>query len=132
MTHPHLRRWEKTLRDVLREIDAEIEQTYGDRYSLHPARPPHGTTANPQHDGLFSVNAVFSAGFGSEHGPGYLLRVQMATLDAVPAETRDAIERVVAKRLREALPRVFPGRTLHVERDGNAFKIHGDLSLGTA
>ena len=35
-----------------------------------------------------------------------------------------------AERLREDLPKAFPGTELRVDRDGGKYKIHGDLSLG--
>ena len=42
MRHPKLVAWERRLNDVLNRIDVELEQKYGDRYPLHPARPRHG------------------------------------------------------------------------------------------
>jgi len=52
------------------------------------------------------------------------------TLEAVPPDERARIEEEAASLLREGLARAFPGRDLRVDRDGNGFKIHGDLSLG--
>jgi len=53
----------------------------------------------------------------------------MVTLATIPAEVRHKIETVAVERLRELLPKAFPGRDLQVQRDGNVFKIHGDLKL---
>ena len=124
-----LEAFEDRLHGVLSEIDGALEERWGARWPLHPARPPRGAAANPQYDGLFRVTAAFSAGFGSRLGPGYLFRVEMSTLADVPAAEREAIEAEAARLLREGLARVFPGRDLRVDRDGPVLKIHGDLSL---
>lgn len=125
-----LEAFEDRLHGVLSEIDGALEERWGARWPLHPARPPRGAAANPQYDGLFRVTAAFSAGFGSKLGPGYLFRVEMSTLADVPAVEREAIEAEAAFLLREGLARAFPGRDLRVDRDGSVLKIHGDLSLG--
>jgi len=126
-------RWEARLKSVFDEIDAELEaeaeRTGGFGYALHPVRMPAGTTSNPEDDGLIEVGANFTAGIGSERGPGYVLRPRIATLDHVDAGEQAALEEEVARRVREKLPAAFPGRDLRVERDGACFKIFGDLSL---
>lgn len=122
--------FEAGLKRVFDRIDEALEARHGARYSLHPARPAHGTTGNPQMDGLFNVGAAFSAGFGSVHGPGYIVDVRMSTLQHIPPEVQEKMEEEVVEMLRAWLPEEFPGRTLHVDRDGHTFKIHGDLSLG--
>ena len=121
--------WEKKLHGVLQRVDVMLENEFGDRWPLHPARPPRGTAANPQYDGLFRLTASFSAGIGSELGPGYVFRVEMVTLSAIPTKVRQKIETKAVERLRELLPEAFPGRQLEVDRDGNVFKIYGDLTL---
>lgn len=131
MRHPKAIAWEQTLKQVFDDIDRRLEAKYGALYPLHPARPPRGATANPESDGLFDVGGVFTAGFGSQTGPGYVVEVRMATLERVPEAVKEQIQEEVVQLLREKLPRAFPGRDLHVSRDGAVFKIHGDLSLGT-
>ena len=130
MRHPKAESWERTLRQVFDRIDAELEAKYGDRYPLHPARARHGTTANPGHSGLFTVDASFSPGYGSRLGAGYIIDVDMVTLTDVPDEVEEQILEEVVTRIRQDLPEVFPGRILQISRDGHMFKIHGDLSLG--
>lgn len=130
--NPKLLEWEHRLHGVLQQVDAMLEDQYGHEWPLHPARPPRGTTANAQYDGLFRVTASFSAGYGSEVGRGYVFRVEMVTLASIPVDVRERIEASAADDLRLLLPEVFPGQELHVSRDGGVFKIHGDLSLGTA
>ena len=132
MRHPKAEAWELKLKIIFDQIDAELEEKYGHLYPLHPARPKHGTTANPEHSGLFNVRASFSGGFGSWLGAGYVVDVDLLTLSTVPARIEEQIEEEVVARLREELPQVFPGRNLEVTHDGRRFKIHGDLSLGTA
>lgn len=121
--------WEEKLKRLFDEIDDEIELRFGTLYDLHPARPPRGATANKEQDGLFDIGASFSAGFGSEFGRGYVVDVDMVTLDRVPEEIRTHIEEEVVELIAEKLPRFFPDRILEVKKDGSVFKIFGDLSL---
>ena len=130
MRHPKAMAWEAKLKAVFDEIDDRLEARHGDRYPRHPVRPPHGVTANREHDGLFNVGASFSAGFGSDLGPGYVVELQVRTLASIPAEERQRLEDETAGLLRELLPRAFPDRKLKVDRDGRAYKIYGDLKLG--
>ncbi|HMO51669.1 MAG TPA: hypothetical protein PKE26_10695 [Kiritimatiellia bacterium] len=127
--HPLVIAWEENLKRIFDDIDHELEAEYGDRYPLHPNRPPQGATANPEDDGLFNIGASFTAGYGSEHGRGYILNVRMVTLARVPADVQAYMEDRVVERLRERLPAIFPGKDLRVERDGHVFKITGDLSV---
>ena len=129
---PRLTAWEDKLYDLLREIDAILEDEYGRKWPLHPSRPARGIAANPQYDGLFRITASFTAGYGSEYGAGYVFRVEIVTLSHVPADVREAIENEAAELLRHGLPVKFPGRQLSVERDGHVFKIFGDLSIHDA
>jgi hypothetical protein len=121
--------WESKLKRIFDRVDDQLEEKYGGKYPLHPARPSRGVTASKSHDGLFNVGASFSAGYGSERGPGYVLEVRMVTLTRVPQYVRDRIEEEAAELLREELPREFPDRDLRVERDGPVYKIYGDLRL---
>lgn len=124
-----LEAFEDKLHGVLSEIDGALEERFGSRWPLHPARPPRGAAANPQYDGLFRVTASFTAGYGSKFGPGYVFRVEASTLASVPESEREAIEEAAVALLREGLARAFPGRDLRVDRDIAGYKIHGDLSL---
>jgi hypothetical protein len=123
--------FEKKLKEIFDRIDDYLEEQYGDRYPLHPARAKRNQTANKEADGLFNVGAAFSAGFGSEYGPGYVVDARMATLADVPEEVQDRLERIVVVCLRKELPKAFPNRKLKVKRDGHVYKIFGDLSLGS-
>jgi hypothetical protein len=130
MRHPKAMAWEAQLKQVFDRIDTVLEERYGQDYPLHPARSTRGTTGNCEYDGLFSVGGKFTAGFGSEHGPGYTVDCHLSTLKQVPADVVETIEEEVIGLLREQLPAAFPGRDLTVSRDGHTYKIHGDLSLG--
>jgi len=132
MRHPKAEEWENRLKAVFDEIDHRLEERYGRDFPLHPARPPHGATANREHDGLFDLGAAFSAGFGSQQGPGYTIEIRMVTLQQIPPDIRSQIEAEVIDLLRQLLPVAFPRRTLRVSRDGLIFKIHGDLRLESA
>ena len=118
------------MKKLFDEVDHYIEDLYGERYALHPARPARGETANPEFDGLFNIGAVFTPGYGSELGRGYLIDVSMSTLEKVDDDVRREIYKVTANKVRELLPLHFPERELSVRRDRNHFKIQGDFNLG--
>lgn len=129
MRHHKIEEWESKLKRVFDRVDDHLEEKYGRKYPLHPARPTRGTTSSKAHDGLFNLGASFSAGYGSKRGPGYVVEVRMVTLTRVPQYLRNQIEEEAVERLREELPREFPDRELKIERDGRVYKIHGDLRL---
>ena len=122
--------FDDVMKKLFDEVDDYIEDLYGERYPLHPMRPARGETANQEASGLFNIAAVFTPGFGSELGRGYLIDVTMATLEKVDADVRREIYETTADKVRELLPVYFPERELAVRRDGNRFKIQGDFSLG--
>ncbi len=122
--------WERRLRAVFEAVDAALEEKYGEQLPRHPARPPHGRTANRKYDGLFEVDGKFSLGLGSGQGPGYVVEARVATLARVPRELRRQIEADLVEWLAVELARQFPGRELRVVRDAaGGLRIVGDLSL---
>jgi hypothetical protein len=121
--------WEKKLKSVFDEIDRELEEQYDDQWPLHPSRPEDGTTSNPAQDGLFNVGAAFSAGIGSQHGPGYTVEIRLSTLKNVPSEVRAKIKEQVFQRLETKLPAAFPGKEMKVAEENGVIRIYGDLSL---
>ena len=72
---------------------------------------------------------MFSAGFGSKHGAGYVVQMQTATLARIPDAVKEEILDDAARWLAAELPKAFPGTELSVSRDGPVLKIHGDLAL---
>ena len=130
MWHPRMVEFDHRMKKLFDEVDHFIEDLYGDRYALHPVRPARGETANPEADGLFNIGAVFTPGFGSELGRGYIIDVSMATLENVDEDIRREIYEATADKVRELLPIHFPERKLSVLLDRNHFKIQGDFSLG--
>ena len=132
MRHHAAEEWEARLDAAMHELDAILEEKYAGKYVLHPARPRRGRTANPSHDGLFSVAANFSLGLGSQVGKGYVVDIKMVTLQNVSPSVREAIERQALDTLQKLLPKYFPETKLEIAKDGNVIKIHGDLSLGNA
>lgn len=123
-------RWDAKLKAVFDEIDRELEQVDGLKHvPLHPVRPAAGTTSNPEDDGILEIGANYTVGIGSKYGPGYVLRVRVATLEAVPEESYHVLEERVVEMLKEKLPKAFPNANLQVDLDGEVYKIHGDLSL---
>jgi hypothetical protein len=127
----HLAQFESRLKELFDEVDDYLEDKYGERFPLHPSRARRGATSNKESNGLFNVGAAFSAGYGSVHGRGYVIDIDMVTLVFVPDELKDEIEIEVVEQVRKMLPHYFPHRKLEVSRDRNTFKISGDLSLGS-
>ena len=112
------------------DIDILLEKRYEKKYDLHPARRKHGSTSNRSHDGLFDIRADFTLGLGSNKGRGYIVDIDLKTLEKIPTDVIDQIEDYTIKELKDRLSKVFPGKELKVEKDGNVIKIVGDLSLG--
>jgi hypothetical protein len=129
MRHPLLVKLEDRLKSVFDRIDDYLEDRYGDLYPLHPNRPRRGETTNKESDGLFNVGASFSPGYGSTYGRGYVVDIDMVTLERVPPEVKKKMYEEVVRELERILPKAFPERELKVSRDGNIFKIHGEFLL---
>lgn len=129
MKNPLLEKWEDKLQDIFDRIDHILEERYGELFPLRPNRPAHGRGVTPDADGLFDLGVSFSAGIGSQFGPGYVFRVKLATLNRVPENLLEKVENEVIDLLGAELPREFPGKELKVARDGHVYKIFGDLDL---
>lgn len=127
METPKIERWEKKLKNIFDEIDDYLEDTYGTEYELHPARADRGTTSSKGQDGLFNIGAKFSAGFGSHFGKGYVVDIEMVTLEHVPRKIRENIEKDVLEKLKSKVTLHFPDRQIRIDFDTNVIKIHGDL-----
>ncbi|MFP4384198.1 MAG: hypothetical protein ACLFST_07205 [Spirochaetia bacterium] len=124
MSDRRIKKFDESLKKMFDEIDDYLEDSYGNLYPLHPARPDRGKTSNKEHDGLFNIGASFSAGFGSRLGRGYIVDVHMVTLHQVPDDIRRQIEDDVVRQISRKLPAFFPDRDLDVEKDGTVFKIY--------
>lgn len=131
MDHPKTVEWDARMKAMFDRIDAILEDKYHNHWRLRHNRPKRGETANPEADGLFNVGAIFTPGYGSKIGRGYLVDITLATEAQVPPEQREAIEILVLDLLESFIPEFFPDRELEVSRDGSMYKIHGDLSLGS-
>lgn len=129
MINPLVEAWEEKLNQILRQTDQELEETFGSQYPIHPARPADGATENPQQDGLFRVHAAFTPGFGSDLGRGYVLDIDIASLDKIDPAFREKVENFAVARIRLGLEEVFPNKGMELKKDGNSWKITGDLSL---
>jgi len=121
---------ENQLRRMCDDLDHFLEDIFGDKYPLHPNRPPRGKAARVAYDGLFSTGTKFTLGYGSETGKGYLVDIEIITLSRVKPEDREEIERVAVSHLRKIIGEYFPTRELDIRKDGRVYKIIGDFSLG--
>ncbi len=129
MNNPYMAEWEGTLKKIFDEIDDYLEDKYGYLYPLHPARAQRGITSNKSSDGLFNIGAAFSAGFGSKYGRGWVVDVHMVTLSKVPEKIKKEIYIEVTGKLKHLLEEYYPGKDIKVAKDGNVFKIFGELGL---
>ncbi len=129
MLHQRVEEWEAKLNALLRRVDETLEKSYGTLLARHPARLPHGSTPNPQQDGLFRVTASFTPGFGSKLGKGYVIHLDFVTLEDIPVQQREALQQLAIRLIEDGLHEFLPGRNLAVKRDVNVWKIVGDLSL---
>ena len=121
--------WEVKLRKIFKEINDVLEEKYGGLFPLNPVRARHGTTSDPESDGLFDVGATYSTGIGSMYGEGYVIEIRWATLKPVPEEMGKEAEAIAENILNKRLLTEFPGKNLKVVHDGDVMKIVGDLSL---
>ncbi len=122
---------ERRMRELLDLLDNYLEQKYEGAYRLHPNRPPRGKAARVAYDGLFSTGTKFTLGYGSEEGKGYLVDVEISTLDRVDREKREEIEKDAVAFLSAHLKEYFPERDLSIVKDGRVYKIVGDFLLGS-
>lgn len=129
-THPKQVELESTMRRLCDDLDHYLEDTFGDAYPLHPNRPERGKASSVAYDGLFSTGTQFTLGYGSNHGRGYILSVEIRTLSWVQKEKKETIEKAAMEYIREILPIYFPNRAIELKRDGNVYKLVGDFSLG--
>ncbi len=129
--HPKLADIEDRMQIMLDQLDVYLETRYSGIYHLHPNRLPKGKASSPSYDGLFSVFAKFSLGYGSANGRGYVLTINISTLDKVPDSIRENIERDAAEKIESMIPDFFPEREIHVTKDASIYKITGDFSLGS-
>lgn len=120
---------ERRFRLLFDELDDYLEDKFKGSYNLHPNRLPRGKAARVAYDGLFSTGTKFTLGIGSTYGRGYLVDVEISTLEKVDPEVREAIDQAAFEFLEENLPKHFPKRDLKVVKDGNLYKIIGNFSL---
>ncbi len=130
--HPKQIELEGIMRKMCDELDYRLEEKFGLAYPLHPNRPARGTAASVAYDGLFSTGTQFTLGYGSDHGRGYIVSVEMRTLAKVKQEDKKAVDEATVRIINELLPKYFPKRKIRMKKDGNVYKLVGDFSLGSS
>lgn len=128
--HPKQADLEKRLHTVFTILDEKLEDSYGNLFRLHPNRLQRGKAASNAYDGLFSTGPLFTLGYGTESGKGYIIDIDISTLERVPSKVRDEIEAFAVQTLNELLKTHFPERELSIIKEKNIYKIVGDFSLG--
>ncbi len=131
-THPKQIALEGIMRKMCDELDHHLEETFGSRYPRHPNRPARGKAASVAYDGLFSTGTQFTLGYGSGHGRGYIVSVEMRTLEKVKEEDEQAVQEATISIINELIPKYFPDRKITLEKDGKVYKLVGDFSLGSS
>ncbi|WP_320127828.1 hypothetical protein [uncultured Sphaerochaeta sp.] len=130
-THPSQEALETNFRLLCDDLDTFLENTFGHRYTRHPNRLARGKAASVAYDGLFSTGTQFTLGYGSNYGRGYIVDIEIRTLDKIPATERQEIEEEAINQLKTFIPSRFPDRKISVVKDGNVYKLIGDFSLGS-
>ncbi len=128
--HPKQEELENELANLCGNLDNHLEDKYGQKYRIHPNRLKRGAGSNPRFDGLFSTSIAFSLGYGSKSGRGYIVEVDIRTLDRVTEEDRQKILEDAFDYIKDNLKIYLPERELDIVRDGDVMKIVGDFSLG--
>lgn len=128
--HPKQEELEMHMTELCKALDNHLEDLFGDTYKLHPNRMKRGSGANPSFDGLFSTSCAFTLGFGTKTGRGYVVNIDIRTLDRVSPEAKQEIQDRAFDFIAENLKTFFPERSLVVVRENNLLKIVGDFSLG--
>lgn len=129
MRNPLLEKWESRLYKVFDRVDARLEKKYEGAFPLKPNRPEAGKGIGAAQDGLFDLSVLFTPGFGSKLGPGYVFKVRLATLEKVPEDFIVTVEDEAVDLIRQELKQEYPDKEFEVARDGNTYKITGDLDL---
>ncbi|AWG42494.1 hypothetical protein CR532_00490 [Candidatus Borreliella tachyglossi] len=118
---------ENVLFGICLDVDSALEDEFGSAYEIHPNRPSRGRAANGLLDGLFRVTTSFTPGYGSRFGRGYLIIIEIITLDVVDIEfSRRVVERGI-KVFGEKLDEKFPAKKVFIVHDINVYKIIGDF-----
>lgn len=132
MSSPKQEELERRLDRMCMALDNCLEDQYTDIFPIHPNRPVRGAGANPSYDGVFATSIAFTLGYGSRYGRGYVVNVDVRTLQGVSPAQKEEIDNLAFMFIKKALPVSFPERKLDIVRDGKLLKIIGDFSLGDA
>jgi len=126
---PRQDRLEEQFAQLERGIDEHLEDMFGQRLALHPSRMPRGSGSNPINDGLFSATIIFSMGYGTQYGRGYIVNIGVSTLDYVDPELKDQIMNEAFHFVSAHCTDYLPDRSIKVVRDQGMIKLIGDFSL---
>ncbi|AEV30519.1 hypothetical protein SpiGrapes_2762 [Sphaerochaeta pleomorpha str. Grapes] len=130
-THPKQEKLENSLRLLCDDLDTFLEDRFGSRFKRHPNRLERGKAASVAYDGLFSTGTQFTLGYGSIYGRGYVISIEVRTLEKVPSDSMAEIEEAAIEHLKTRIPARFPDRKISVVKDGEVYKLIGDFSLGS-
>lgn len=128
--HPKQEELERQMTELCKALDNHLEDLYGEHYTIHPNRLKRGMGSNPSFDGLFATTCSFTLGYGTKSGRGYIVNVDIRTLDKVSQYEKADIFADAFSFIAENLKTYVPGRELQIIQENNLMKIVGDFSLG--
>ena len=128
--HPKQEELEDRMSLLCQELDNHLEDVFGTRYTIHPNRLKRGQGSNPIYDGLFSTSMAFTLGYGSKYGRGYVMNVEIRTLDRVSQYDMADIKADAFSFVRQNLKTYIPEHELDIVQDGPVMKVIGDFNLG--
>ncbi|BCR21540.1 hypothetical protein [Borrelia sp. HM] len=120
-------KFENELFNICLDVDYILENEFGSFYEIHPSRPSRGSASNGILDGLFRVTTSFTLGYGSKFGRGYLIIIEIITLNVVDEEFTNKVIKRGIKVFAEKLKEKFPEKNLSIVYDINVYKIIGDF-----
>ncbi|BCR19048.1 hypothetical protein BmHoA_00097 [Borrelia miyamotoi] len=120
-------KFENALFNICLDVDYVLEDEFGSFYEIHPNRPSRGRSANGILDGLFRVTTSFTLGYGSKFGRGYLIIIEIITLNIVDKEFSSRVMERGIKIFGDKLKEKFPDKKLSIVHDINVYKIIGDF-----
>ena len=128
--HPKQEALEEKMSLLCQSLDNHLEDLYGSHYKIHPNRMKRGKGSNPSFDGLFSTSLAFTLGYGSKYGRGYVVNVDIRTLEKVSPYDMVKIRAEAFSYISRNLKTFIPGHEFEIVQDGEVMKVVGDFSLG--
>ncbi|MCR5732214.1 MAG: hypothetical protein K6G51_04685 [Sphaerochaetaceae bacterium] len=126
---PRQEKLEESFVSFEKVIDNHLEDMFSEEINIHPSRMKRGVGANPIHDGIFSVTIIFSMGYGTKYGRGYIINLSISTLDNISYELKQRIEEETFDFVSRHVNEYIPNRNIECVRDAGLIKLIGNFTL---